>query len=147
MDWRGWRGWALASLVVGAVLAAVLLLGDVLGSDDDACSKFNAQGCAEEGPASEAERKAATPTEINIEVPAEFSEGRLVAAQSGCLACHRFGSDGNRGPGPNLTHVGARLSESEITRALLNPRGIMPPYAELPDQELDALVAFLAALD
>jgi len=88
----------------------------------------------------------ATPSEIELEAPAAVQEGRLVAAQSGCLACHRFGNDGNRGPGPNLTHVGARLSSAEIRRALIDPGGIMPPYRDLPGQKLDALVAFLAAL-
>ena len=38
-----------------------------------------------------------------------FEAGKLVAAQSGCLACHKFGENGNDGPGPNLTKIGARL--------------------------------------
>jgi Cytochrome c len=48
----------------------------------------------------------------------EFEAGKLVVAQSGCLACHRIGDDGNRGPGTNLTHIGAKLSEREIAHAL-----------------------------
>ena len=30
-------------------------------------------------------------------------------ASPGCLACHEIGSNGNNGPGPNLTHVGSLL--------------------------------------
>ena len=33
-------------------------------------------------------------------VLAEYEEGRKVVAQSGCLACHKIGDNGNAGPGP-----------------------------------------------
>ena len=42
---------------------------------------------------------AGSPTEIEIEVAPEYEAGKLVAAQSGCLACHQFGENGNNGPG------------------------------------------------
>ena len=32
--------------------------------------------------------------------PARSTQGKLVAAQSGCLACHKIGENGNDGPGP-----------------------------------------------
>ena len=31
---------------------------------------------------------------------AEWNEGREVVAQSGCVACHKIGDNGNVGPGP-----------------------------------------------
>ena len=31
------------------------------------------------------------------------------SAQSGCLACHVIGDNGNNGPGPPLTHIGSKL--------------------------------------
>ena len=31
--------------------------------------------------------------------PAAVEKGKQVAAQSGCLACHKFGENGNDGPG------------------------------------------------
>ena len=37
---------------------------------------------------------------------AEYEAGKKVVAQSGCLACHKIGENGNAGPGPNLTHIG-----------------------------------------
>ncbi|HTW40858.1 MAG TPA: c-type cytochrome [Solirubrobacteraceae bacterium] len=72
--------------------------------------------------------------------------GRLDVARSGCLACHRIGESGNRGPGPNLTHIGSKLSEHEIARALVNPRAPMPSFKDLPAQKFRDIVRFLAAL-
>jgi hypothetical protein len=72
--------------------------------------------------------------------------GRVELARSGCLACHRIGDNGNRGPGPNLTHVGSKLSAQEIARALVNPRPPMPSFRDLPAQKFEDIVRFLAAL-
>src|SRR3712207_2746658 len=63
---------------------------------------------------------AGSPTEIEAEPPAavlraggeeleRFEAGKQVAAQSGCLACHKFGENGNDGPGPPLSDIGRRL--------------------------------------
>jgi len=77
---------------------------------------------------------------------AEFKEGSTVTAQSGCLACHRIGDQGNGGPGPNLTRVGSRLSHSRIERALIDTTEPMPSFGHLPKAKLHALVAFLSLL-
>src|SRR3712207_9378608 len=37
---------------------------------------------------------AGSPTEIEMEVSPQFEAGKQVAAQSGCLACHKFGENG-----------------------------------------------------
>src|SRR5918998_4670191 len=50
---------------------------------------------------------AGSPNEIEYEVAAEYEAGKLVAAQSGCLACHKIGENGNDGPGPELTDIGS----------------------------------------
>jgi mono/diheme cytochrome c family protein len=76
----------------------------------------------------------------------QFKEGGKVAAQSGCLACHKIGEHGNRGPGQNLTHVGASLSEREIEHAIEDPRAPMPSFRHLPAAKLRALVRFLSLL-
>jgi hypothetical protein len=76
----------------------------------------------------------------------EFKEGMLVTTQSGCLACHRIGDAGNRGPGQNLTHIGAELSERGIARALDYPREPMPSFRNLPAAKFRAVVRFLALL-
>lgn len=52
--------------------------------------------------------------------------GALAVAQAGCAACHRIGNQGNDGPGPALTKIGAHLSPAAIRRALDNPRPPMP---------------------
>jgi menaquinol-cytochrome c reductase cytochrome b/c subunit len=90
---------------------------------------------------------AGSPTEIDsIEVAAEYEQGAQVAAQSGCLACHKFGENGNGGPGPELTEIGAKLPRAAIARTLTNPSGVMPPYTDLPEEKFDSLVDFLASL-
>jgi menaquinol-cytochrome c reductase cytochrome b/c subunit len=90
---------------------------------------------------------AGSPTEIDESVVPPGQElGADVAAQSGCLACHKFGENGNDGPGPELTEIGAKLPAQAIERTLVNPSGIMPPYGDLPPEKFNALVDFLAAL-
>jgi len=90
---------------------------------------------------------AGSPNEIEYKVDAKYEPGKLVAAQSGCLACHKIGENGNDGPGPNLTAIGARLPAAAIRRTLENPTAPMPSYRGLPEKKKSALVAFLAQLD
>jgi mono/diheme cytochrome c family protein len=80
------------------------------------------------------------------ETLAQFTLGRTVAAQSGCLACHRIGQAGNNGPGPDLTQVGARLPARSIERALIDPTAPMPSFRRLATPKLRAVVTFLSLL-
>jgi quinol-cytochrome oxidoreductase complex cytochrome b subunit len=89
---------------------------------------------------------AGSPTEIELETPPRYEAGALVAAQSGCLACHKFGENGNSGPGPDLTEIGDRLPRQAIARTLINPTSPMPSYKDLPPEKFNALVDFLAQL-
>ena len=95
---------------------------------------------------------AGSPTEIElktpagVENPAMFEQGRQVAAQSGCLACHKFEHNGNGGPGPELTHIGDDLAKQAIARTLENPTAPMPSYRNLPPEKFEALVEFLYQL-
>jgi ubiquinol-cytochrome c reductase cytochrome b subunit/menaquinol-cytochrome c reductase cytochrome b/c subunit len=73
--------------------------------------------------------------------------GRQVTAQTGCLACHKIGENGNAGPGPTLTHIGARIPRSSILRSLESGPDIMPSFNSLPQKKLDALADYLASLD
>jgi menaquinol-cytochrome c reductase cytochrome b/c subunit len=73
--------------------------------------------------------------------------GRQVAAQSGCLACHKIGENGNAGPGPPLTDIGARIPRASILRSLKAGPGIMPSFESLPPQKLNALADYLASLN
>jgi len=77
---------------------------------------------------------------------AEYEAGKLVVAQSGCLACHKIGDNGNAGPGPNLTHIAARLPRQAIARTLVNPTAPMPSFKNLPPNKFQAIVNFLSQL-
>ncbi len=74
-------------------------------------------------------------------------KGRQVAAQSGCLACHKIGDNGNPGPGPTLTQIGARIPRASILRSLKAGPGIMPSFKSLPPDKLNALADYLASLN
>jgi mono/diheme cytochrome c family protein len=77
---------------------------------------------------------------------AEYERGEKAVAESGCLACHKIGDNGNAGPGPDLTHVAGRLPKPAIARTLVNPTAPMPSFKHLPPEKFQAIVAFLAAL-
>jgi ubiquinol-cytochrome c reductase cytochrome b subunit/menaquinol-cytochrome c reductase cytochrome b/c subunit len=75
-----------------------------------------------------------------------FKRGELVVGQSGCLACHVIGDNGNNGPGPNLTTVGSRLPTQAIASTLINPTPPMPSFKNLPKQKFADVVGFLSEL-
>ncbi|HEX3510667.1 MAG TPA: c-type cytochrome [Solirubrobacteraceae bacterium] len=98
---------------------------------------------------------AGSPTVIETGTPAaviqqggtvlsEYEAGKKVVAQSGCLACHKIGDNGNAGPGPNLTHIASRLPRQGIARTLVNPTAPMPSFKNLPAKKFNAIVNFLA---
>ena len=100
---------------------------------------------------------AGSPTAIEMSTPthvlqaggttlAGYEEGRKVVAQSGCLACHKIGDNGNAGPGPNLTHIASRLPRQAIARTLVNPTAPMPSFKNLPAKKFTAIVNFLSQL-
>jgi ubiquinol-cytochrome c reductase cytochrome b subunit/menaquinol-cytochrome c reductase cytochrome b/c subunit len=77
---------------------------------------------------------------------AEYEAGKAVVTGSGCLACHKLGDNGNDGPGPQLTNIGARLPRQGIARTLVNPTAPMPSFKNLPAKKFNAVVAFLSQL-
>jgi menaquinol-cytochrome c reductase cytochrome b/c subunit len=93
-----------------------------------------------------------TPARIKAmgpEMLAEYEKGKQVVAQSGCLACHKIGENGNGGPGPSLTEIGARLPSQAIARTLINPTAPMPSFSGLQKsspEKFDALVAYVSQL-
>jgi menaquinol-cytochrome c reductase cytochrome b/c subunit len=89
---------------------------------------------------------AGSPNSVDIKVAPQYEAGKLVVAQSGCLACHKIGENGNDGPGPHLTDIGDKLQPAAIRRTLDNPTAPMPSFAGLPEEKKAALVAFLAQL-
>jgi menaquinol-cytochrome c reductase cytochrome b/c subunit len=75
---------------------------------------------------------------------AEYEQGKKAVAGTGCLACHKIGDNGNSGPGPNLTHIGARIPRAAIARTLVNPTAPMPSFKNLPPEKFNAIVNFLS---
>jgi hypothetical protein len=76
---------------------------------------------------------------------------------AGCTGCHKVGDEGGA-IGPNLTHVGSRLSSALIRECILRPDtrvakgyekfvGVMPKMFgnQLSGAQLEALVQFLAS--
>jgi ubiquinol-cytochrome c reductase cytochrome b subunit/menaquinol-cytochrome c reductase cytochrome b/c subunit len=99
--------------------------------------------------------QAGSPTAIETPTPSrikaaggtllrEFEAGKEVVAQSGCLACHKLGDNGNDGPGPNLTHTGSKLYSQGIARTLVNPTAPMPSFKNLPPEKFKDVVTFLS---
>jgi mono/diheme cytochrome c family protein len=83
---------------------------------------------------------------VGEDAMARFEAGKQVTAQSGCLACHKIGENGNDGPGPELTDIGARLPREAIERTLINPTAPMPSFETMPDEQRDVMVEFLSQL-
>jgi menaquinol-cytochrome c reductase cytochrome b/c subunit len=91
---------------------------------------------------------AGSPTEIDMEaidVSPQHELGAQLVVENGCLGCHQIGENGNE-IAPDLTHIGATLPAQGIERTLLNPADIMPSYEELPPEDLEEIVSFLASL-
>ena len=103
---------------------------------------------------------AGPPTQIDLPTPAriaalgpkaaaQYEKGKLVVGQSGCLACHKIGENGNGGPGPPLTEIGARLGRQAIARTLVNPTQPMPSFVAMQKndpEKFNELVDFLSSL-
>jgi ubiquinol-cytochrome c reductase cytochrome b subunit/menaquinol-cytochrome c reductase cytochrome b/c subunit len=100
---------------------------------------------------------AGSPNSVDMKPPANlsaaqvqtFNAGKLVVGQSGCLACHVIGENGNNGPGPPLTKIGDKLRPAAIASTLINPTAPMPSFKQLSQQnpqQFNNLVNFLAEL-
>ena len=86
------------------------------------------------------------PTEVDLKVAPQYEPGAEVVAQQGCLGCHKLGENGNNGPGPELTHIAARVPRDAIIRSVQIGPAIMPSYAGLSQKKLNDLADFLASL-
>ncbi len=89
------------------------------------------------------------PASLTAQQKAIFRAGALVVGNSGCLACHVLGNNGNDGPGPPLTHIGRILRPEAIASTLRNPTAPMPSFAALAKQnprQFYDLINFLGEL-
>jgi menaquinol-cytochrome c reductase cytochrome b/c subunit len=100
---------------------------------------------------------AGSPTKIELETPERiialgpemvksYEAGKQLVPQAGCLACHKIAENGNDGPGPPLTDIGARLPKQAIAQTLINPTAPMPSFKDLPQKQFDDLVLYLSQL-
>jgi cytochrome c oxidase subunit 2 len=95
---------------------------------------------------------------LAVQAEGDAARGRELFMESGCAACHRVGGTEATGrAGPDLTHVGSRLTLG--AGILPNHRGTligwigdsqsikpgnrMPSYDVLPAEDLDAIAAWL----
>jgi quinol---cytochrome c reductase cytochrome c subunit, bacillus type len=86
------------------------------------------------------------PTSLDAAQTKQYRAGEIVANQSGCGACHKFGEAGNATLGPNLTNIGSKLPSDAIVRVLENPTAPMPSYRSLPPKKFNDLVYYLSNL-
>ena len=89
------------------------------------------------------------PSSLTAQQASVYRAGEEVVGQSGCLACHIIGSNGNNGPGPVLTHIGSILRPNAIASTLRNPTAPMPSFTGLAQQypkKFNDLVQFLGML-
>jgi ubiquinol-cytochrome c reductase cytochrome b subunit/menaquinol-cytochrome c reductase cytochrome b/c subunit len=98
-----------------------------------------------------------SPNSVELQPPANYTAsqkatwtaGALVVGQSGCLACHVLGDNGNNGPGPDLTHIGKLVPQGQIISTLINPTPPMPSFVTLEKEypkKFQQLVGFLSEL-
>jgi mono/diheme cytochrome c family protein len=77
------------------------------------------------------------------------SQGRMVFRDQGCYGCHI--AEGMGTPiGPDLSRIGAKRNETDLTRWLRDPSMQRPtahmPKLQLSDAEVQALAAYLGSL-
>lgn len=80
---------------------------------------------------------------------AAIAQGKKLVAASGCTNCHKIGGKGGT-TGPDLSHVGSRLSSAEIAAKIKNPKAKNPnsvmPASSRPDKEIASMAAYLVSM-
>jgi ubiquinol-cytochrome c reductase cytochrome b subunit len=119
------RPWAVGIVAVFAVGVAALL------------------NVGENAPWSPALGDLTLPPQVTQSLSPTATQGAHVFEQKGCINCHQIAGVGGQ-RGPDLTHVGRRLSTDEVTWRILSGGRNMPAYgSNLTPQEVTTLVEFL----
>jgi ubiquinol-cytochrome c reductase cytochrome b subunit len=86
------------------------------------------------------------PPTVTQSLTGNAATGAQLFQQRGCINCHQIAGRGGQ-RGPDLTHVGSRLRDYDLTWRILNGGRNMPAYGSTmrPD-ETAALVEFLLAM-
>ena len=75
--------------------------------------------------------------------------GQAAFKNQGCYGCHLIGKFGSP-IGPDLSHIGRKYSEAELSRWLRDPAQQRPnahmPVLELSNDDVKSLAAYLATL-
>ena len=85
-----------------------------------------------------------------LEETAMILKGKTVYTQNRCDLCHRIGGQGGV-IGPDLSRVGTAKDPQRLSQIIKDPKSVnpntqMPAYPHLADDEVQALVSFLAGL-
>jgi ubiquinol-cytochrome c reductase cytochrome b subunit len=93
-----------------------------------------------------AQETAPLPQSLINGLSGDAEAGAHVFQTKGCHTCHTIAGTGGA-KGPDLTHVGSRLSESDLIVRILNGGNNMPAFGgNITDQQLTQVVAFLQTL-
>ncbi len=80
---------------------------------------------------------------------AQIAKGENVYAGKRCALCHKIAGKGGK-IGSDLSKVGAKRDVQWLRSFMKNPKAVMPKVKMMPfrgsDEELDALVAYMASL-
>jgi cytochrome c1 len=85
-----------------------------------------------------------------LEETARTLKGKNIYNQYRCDVCHRIGGQGGI-IGPDLSSVGAKRDAQWLSNLIKNPKSInpttqMPAFPQLTEDEMQALVSFIAGL-
>jgi ubiquinol-cytochrome c reductase cytochrome b subunit len=119
------RPWAIAGTVfVVAIVGTLLVVGSKAGWSPNFETK-------------------ALPARIVASSDSAVISGSSLLYDKGCLFCHTVQGYGGL-KGPDLTHVGSRLSEQELQLRIVNGSSDMPSYGHsLSNRELADIIRFL----
>ncbi len=92
----------------------------------------------------------AKPTEVALKGKPQTLSGKNVYNQYRCDLCHKIGGEGGA-IGPDLTHIGSNKDSPWLAKQIRDPKSNkpdaqMPPFQQIPEGEIQALVNYLVNL-
>ena len=94
-----------------------------------------------------------SPTIPRLELGGETRPGHFPGSRpadiyaSSCAGCHGVNGQGQAPLFPAISEIGKRLSRQQFVDTVKRGRGRMPAFAEIPDFQLDGLMAYLDKAD